>query len=745
MTDTNCTLLALEPFVSRCAFVLFRNDPHPTRPGEKPIKVPVHHEGVVKHSTANPAASMTADQAAGWLAHNRATGVGHDRPTEVGYIGVGFRPAGTGLVCIDLDNCVTSTGWTPEALRLMARFPGALVEQSLSGTGAHIWVSVTGAGPGRRGKQLTPLGEIEVYGEGQFIACGTVLGGNASIDHTAAVEQLVAEFWPVREIDSTPCAEFDAMTPEQQCRLIEVIRSALTVQDPDDRNVWMANGQSSKSMGEAGYVLWAEWSARSTRFPGGDGFDKWDGFSGERTDYRAIIARAQRTGQWVNPDSKPSLPTDASAVFDTAVSTPLPAGAVLEPPLSRLAAASAGELTFMAAAPGVLPATIVNVEGALMSTEGGIAIAYDVFLDQVSISIGGEPPRAFQDEDYGDIRARFERRGFKPISAEIARTVVGMVAKRNKFDSALLWINGLVWDGVPRIGRAMQTYYGCDDTPYASAVGEYLFTGLAGRCTTPGIKADMAVILVGLQGAGKTSAVEALSPTPEAFGEIDLSKSDDALARSMRGKLVQELAELKGLSGRDSDSIKAWLSRRVEEWRPVYREAHVRYGRRSMVIGTDNVGEFLDDPTGARRFLPIRVGRHVDIEGLTRDRDQLWAEGLVRFRESGIAWQMAEELAKVEHAKFETVDENLALVTAWLAAPPTPVPGHPLVTTPRGAEPVRGVDVLTGALHYQPSNIKKADQMMLAKIMRRLGYVRTTSRQHGTLVKLWVTDSQPPF
>lgn len=380
-----------------------------------------------------------------------------------------------------------------------------------------------------------------------------------------------------------------------------------------------------------------------------------------------------------------------------------------------------------------------------MSTEANVRIAYDVFLDQRSISIGGEPPRAFEDEDYGDLRARLERRGFKPVSAEVMKTVVGMVAKRNRFDSAIDWINSLTWDGVPRIARAMQTYYRCEDTPYASAVGEYLFTGLAGRCTTPGIKADMSLILVGLQGARKTSAVEALCPTPEAFGEIDLNKSDDALARSMRGKLVVELAELKGLSGRDAESVKAWFSRRVEEWRPVYREAHLRYGRRSMTIGTDNIGEFLDDPSGARRFLPIQVGEHVDIDALLRDRDQLWAEGLVHFRKSGIAWQMAEQLARQEHAKFETVDENLALVTAWLASPPTPVPGHPLVTTPRGSQVVRGVDVLTGALNYQPAQIKKADQMMLAKIMRRLGYVRTTQRQHGVPVKLWVTSAKPPL
>jgi hypothetical protein len=748
MTDTNSTLLHREPFTRHTAYTLWRLQENPAGPSHKPVKVPVHWDGTTRHSLGrparkgrdavqpNPAPPLTAEQAAGWLAHNTATGVGHTRAGEVGYLSAGFRPEGTGLVCVDLDDCVVDGQWTPGAAALFARFPGALIESSVSGRGAHIWF--TAAGVGRRPKKITPFGEIEVYGAGQFIAMGQILAGDASVDHTAAVHAMVAEFWPDAAGVGRQSADWDEVAEGDRARVIEEIRSTFPVLDQSTYAEWTARGMALTTLGDdIGLPLWHELSALHPDYDEDECEQKWFQLHATRTGYQALFSHAEGRG-WVNPRKRQPLPSDASAVFEVSMQG-LPAGAVLEAPASRQVATTGDAgLSFMAASGGSIAASVASVEAALMSSESGILIAYDTFLEQTSISIGGEPPRAFEDEDYGDLRARLERRGFKPVAAEVMRTVVGMVAKKNRFDSAIQWVTSLQWDGVPRIGRAMQNYYGCDDNPYASAVGEYLFTGLAGRCTVPGIKADMAVILVGLQGARKTSAVEALSPTPEAFGEIDLSKSDDALARSMRGKLVVELAELKGLSGRDSDSIKAWFSRRVEEWRPVYREAHIRYGRRSITIGTDNVGEFLDDPTGARRFLPIRVGPHVDIDALVRDRDQLWAEGLARFKQSGIAWEQAEILAKEEHVKFEVVDENLALVAAWLAAPPTPMPGHPIITTPRGSGPVRGVDVLTTALNYTPAQIKKADQMMLAKIMRRLNFTRSTKWIDGTAVKLWI-------
>ena len=745
MTDQNSTLLSAEPFVRHAAFTLWRLDP-PTTPQGKPIKVPVHYDGRTRHDLGdeakgrppNPAPPLNAEQVAGWLAHNRVAGIGHDRPNEIGYLGAGFRPEGTGLVCIDMDDCIGADGWTPGAVELMARFPGAVVEQSVSGRGLHIWCTVTGEGPGRRGKVTTRLGSLEVYGGGQFIALGTVLAGEA-IDHTAAVAALVAEFFPARDVTVAPAAaaEWDALTDEQRAAVVADVASALSVLDPDNRDEWVANGQALQSLGETGYRLWAEWSARSTRFPGGDGLDKWDSFTGERTDYRAVLARAQRSG-WVNPATRPALPGDAAAVFGSTVSA-LPAGAVLEAPASRQVAPSMTGLSFMAAAEGAIKATVASVDSGLLAPESGVKIAYDIFKDRISISVQGAPWRPLKDTDYGRLRAAFERQGFKAVPAEAMQTAVAMVAELNQFDSLIDWAKGLVWDGVPRIARLLPDYYGAEDTPYSHAVGEYAFTALAGRALEPGVQADMAIIMVGLQGGGKTSALNVLAPEPEAFGEVDLGKDEDVIARKLRGKCIVELAEMRGFKGRDAEANKAWVSRRKEEWTPKYKEFTTTYLRRCLIVGTANDDEQLDDPTGARRFLPIHVGR-VNREKLAADRDQLWAEGVHRFREGGVAYQMAEELAKLEHHKFEVVDELQALVENYLAHPPTPVPGQPLVTTPRGANPVRGVDILMGCYGMPAGQVKKADQMALAIIMKRLGYHRSNvwSNEIKGQVKMWV-------
>lgn len=746
MTDTNSSLLNLECFTRHRAFTLWRME---DKDG-KPVKVPVHYDGHTRHSLGNeakgippnPAPPLNASEARDWLAHHHAAGTGHARPLEVGYLGVGFRPAGTGLVCIDLDDCVTPAGaWTPGAAALLAMFPGALVEQSISGTGAHIWCTVQGEGPGRRGKKSTPLGTIEVYGEGQFLALGAVLGGDASTDHTAAVAQLVAQYWPpIATTDRALPLEWEEKTPEQRAQVLADVRAAIATLDPDNRDEWVGAGQALLSLGEEGYAIWAEWSATSKRFPGGDGLEKWDSFTGERTDYRAVLAKAQRNG-WTNPAARAALPSDPASMFRIeapAAAAPLIPGMMLERPADRPEPGAPGtELSFMAASQGLITSTVASIETALLSPEAGVKIAYDTFKDRISISVGTQPWRPFKDTDYGRLRAAFERRGFKPVPQEAMSTAVAMVAETNAFDSAVQWCESLTWDGVPRISGVMATHYGCEPTPYAAAVGEYLFTALAGRALSPqGIKADMAVIMVGLQGAMKTSSIEVLCPESECFGEADLNKRDTDLARAMRGKLLVELAELNGLAGRDQEAIKAWISRKTEEWTPKYREMSIQYHRRCVLVGTDNKGEFLDDPTGARRMLPITVGR-VDVVGLRALRDQLWAEGVHKFKASGIAWQQAEELAKAEHPHYEVVDELLSSVQAFMNSPPPAKIGEPILTEPRNMQPIRGVDVLTGCFGMAMGQIKKADEMRLGKIMRKLNYKRETRWLNGGPVKVW--------
>lgn len=330
--------IAQQPaFVKHVAFTLWRLEAHRHAPG-KLIKVPVHHDGVTHHQlerkatatrparAANPATPMTAEVAQQWLAYNRSIGIGHDRPGEEGYIGLGFRPAGTGLVCLDIDHCVTPEGWSQPALDMMARFPGALLELSTSGTGLHIWFTVTEP-VGRYGKDST--GVLEMYGGGQFIAAGRVLQGDASTDHTATAHQLLAEYWPPRVERSASAvhAEWDALTPEQQTQTLCDLRHALGYLDADDRDTWIGVGQATAGMGEAGLDLWDEWSATSDKYKGREDLES-RGVSGDRTGFQSIFARAAAQPGYVNPRSTEARVAQHVAAFGA----PLPAGVSTTPP-----------------------------------------------------------------------------------------------------------------------------------------------------------------------------------------------------------------------------------------------------------------------------------------------------------------------------------------------------------------------------------------------------------------------------
>ncbi|HJV28679.1 MAG TPA: AAA family ATPase [Aromatoleum sp.] len=117
--------------------------------------------------------------------------------------------------------------------------------------------------------------------------------------------------------------DWDTKTPEQQAETTADLRDALRYLDPDDRATWVKAGQALCRLGgDIGRPLWEGWSATSTRFPGGDGLEQWETFSGERTDYRAIFTAAEARG-WVNPRRRPNS--------FAALATPLPAGATALP------------------------------------------------------------------------------------------------------------------------------------------------------------------------------------------------------------------------------------------------------------------------------------------------------------------------------------------------------------------------------------------------------------------------------
>lgn len=250
----------------------------------------------------------------------------------------------------------------------------------------------------------------------------------------------------------------------------------------------------------------------------------------------------------------------------------------------------------------------------------------------------------------------------------------------------------------------------------------------------------MAVVLVGDQGSGKSRGVRALAPEPDAYVEINLEHRDDNLSRALRGKLVGELGELRGLQTKDAESIKAWISRSFEEWTPKYMEFATKFPRRLVLIGTTNQDDFLADETGERRWLPIRVGE-TDLMGIERDRDQLWAEAIVKYGQGGVQWSEAQALAVEEHKEFKSIDPWQVPIEHWLATDEMDDENG----APRGSRPFKIETIMSSALGIDNKFQKPNDMRRVAKVLRGLGCVpRRATRTEGGK-NIWVAAKNCAF
>lgn len=98
------------------------------------------------------------------------------------------------------------------------------------------------------------------------------------------------------------------LPPEQ----IEYLRSALFSMPADDRSLWIAMGQALRWV-VGGKELWAAWSATSPKYQGDNDLARWEGFSGDKTNYKAVFAHAQARG-WINP--KKRVAPDPTVIFN---------------------------------------------------------------------------------------------------------------------------------------------------------------------------------------------------------------------------------------------------------------------------------------------------------------------------------------------------------------------------------------------------------------------------------------------
>jgi predicted P-loop ATPase len=324
----------------------------------------------------------------------------------------------------------------------------------------------------------------------------------------------------------------------------------------------------------------------------------------------------------------------------------------------------------------------------------------------------------FTDNRLTQLRIQLAKKGFMHIGRQDMSDAAHHAGAMNPFDSAILWLNGLVWDGQPRVEQFLTRYFSTVDDEYCSAVSVYIWSALAGRILVPGCQADMVPIFYGDQGCGKSTGIAAMVPERTYFCELDLSDRDDNLSRKMRGVLIAELSELRGLRTKDAESIKDFITRKFENWVPKYKEFSTTFARRLLFIGTTNESQFLADSTGNRRFLPVTVG-NVDRDALIRDRDQLWAEAAALYRQQGILYKNAETLAKHQHGDYEISDAWEEAISEWVNERHSRMLSSGVTTE----------EILQVLLELPLAKHDRANQSRVSSIMRKLGYVNRRSKR----------------
>jgi putative DNA primase/helicase len=340
------------------------------------------------------------------------------------------------------------------------------------------------------------------------------------------------------------------------------------------------------------------------------------------------------------------------------------------------------------------------------------AIWRDDFDGRVRTTLFGHHAHEWSDLDASLFHDLISRKPwFARVSRQTVNTALDVLAVRNRRDSVLDWLTSLTWDGAPRVHTMASLGFGASGSFAAAAVRNTLVAA-ALRQHSPGAKFDHALVLYGAQGIGKSSALMAvfgLDYVTSLHGDIG---SKDALELG-DGALCLELDELATLGKSQREAVKAFLSRPVDRFRESYGRFAKARPRRFVVIGTTNADDFLSDPSGERRFWPIRCDG-IDLAWLRDHRDQLWAEAYTTSLQPGlVVHEVPDHATQVEG--FREMDTWEQAARDWL------VRDRPELTQRDG---ISLLQLLGDALGVPTERQDQRAQKRAAAVMRRLGWHR---------------------
>ena len=330
--------------------------------------------------------------------------------------------------------------------------------------------------------------------------------------------------------------------------------------------------------------------------------------------------------------------------------------------------------------------------------------------------------RAVRDADVTALQELLQASGLEKVRKDTVHQAVDLRADERRFHPIRDYLDALRWDGTPRLASWLAYHLGAEDTEYHRRIGCMFLVAMVARIFEPGCKADYTLIFEGPQGTLKSTACSVLGGPWFSDNLPDIRTAGKDVAQHLNGKWLIEVAEMSALDKAEASALKAFVTRAVERYRPSFGRKEVIEPRQCVFIGTTNKTAYLRDETGGRRFWPVKVGI-IDIEGLIRDRDRLFAEAVHLYRQNYRWWPDADFerqfIAPEQEARYEA--------DAW---------EEEIKRFLKGENKTTVLEVARDGLNIELPRIGTADQRRITAALERLGWER--GKRAGT-ARWWVS------
>lgn len=273
--------------------------------------------------------------------------------------------------------------------------------------------------------------------------------------------------------------------------------------------------------------------------------------------------------------------------------------------------------------------------------------------------------------DADDAALRFYlERSYGISSKDKIFDAVNVVAGENAFHPVRDYLDGCTWDGVPRVETLLVDYLGAEDNAYTRAVTRKTLTAAVARIYRPGCKFDYMLTLRGRQGLGKSALIAKLGG--EWFSDTFSTIQGKEAYEQVLGVWLMEVGELAGMRKAEAETIKLYISKQADRFRPAYGRRLQEFPRQCIFVGTTNETEFLRDTTGNRRFWVVDTPNEP-----TRDMWQeltpatvrlVWGEAVELYKrgESLYLPKELEAVAREVQSSYEEDNPRAGLVAEYL-------------------------------------------------------------------------------